>query len=143
MHPHFLRFSLLLNFLLVAAFLTSWIRSSATSSLLAVPFPLNDPRATYKVEMVDGARNYVVSAYFHNALRARLYVRRSSVELAPYVGRTARISGRWPRYLSDYPAFEASTQCVRNACHDLFPNSGGSAVGVVDIDGLTPTLVTR
>ncbi|CAN5211105.1 hypothetical protein BH09PAT2_BH09PAT2_04460 [soil metagenome] len=123
-----LSFSLALNLILLIIVCTFILRNISHRSLqFAPPFPLDNPEAIYIIDKQQ--ENYTVRYEYGNT-KGVWMVGKSDIELYPYLGKQVTIQSAFPKYISEYPRFMTTKQCIKNICKNLFRDKNAEAVTI-------------
>lgn len=105
--------NLLIPLLLVILFIL-FIFKNTSSQKPASPPPWDHKDIRYTIEKRE--ENYLVR-YTLGAITGAYYIGNSAIDLAPYVGKTVKIKGDFPKNAFDN---ETNEQCIKGTCHPIF-----------------------
>jgi len=112
--------SFFLNILLLVVVFRYWSTYELASSELPPPFLLDNPEASYSIQ--KKGENYCVY-YSYGSVEGCYMVGTSAVGLDSYIGKKIQISGRFPRFISEYPNYSSNIQCIQDICHQIYPTN--------------------
>ncbi|CAN5211524.1 hypothetical protein BH09PAT2_BH09PAT2_04500 [soil metagenome] len=125
---YYLSISITANIILITILILFAYRNLENDSLqFAPPFPLDNPEAIYTIDKEQ--ENYIVR-YEYGSTKGVWMVGKSDIELYPYLGKQVTIQSTFPKYISEYPRFMTTKQCIKNICKNLFEEKNAEAVTV-------------
>lgn len=132
--------SLILGAVVIVLGIAGLIYVAANNPTRSLP-PFQNPDVRYEIGTEDSpsvkdgkpgtVKNYTLSyrtSWFGSEVTGSVLIGRSTVDLAPHVGKQVRFRGT--------SRYGATHQCIRDDCHLLFGRATEKAA-VVDIDSLT------